>query len=119
MDKINLQKKFDLFNNKWTPKIVAELNDSYVKLAKIQGEFTWHKHDMEDEMFFVVEGTLNMHFREKIITLNQGEMIVVPKGVEHKPVCATETKIMMIEKKSTINTGDVTNEKTITDVEWI
>ena len=119
MDKVNLSDKFNLFDEQWTPKIVAELNDSYVKIAKIQGEFTWHKHDNEDEMFFVAEGNLQIHFRDKIVDLSPGEIIVVPKGIEHKPVCSEEVKIMMIEKKTTVNTGDVVNEKTITDVEWI
>jgi len=119
MEKINLKEKFSLINEQWSPKIVAELNDSYVKIAKIQGEFTWHKHDKEDEMFFLSEGSMEIHFRDRVIALEPGEIIVVPKGVEHKPVCKDEAKIMMIEKKSTINTGDVINEKTKKDIEWI
>ncbi len=119
MEKINLKEKFSLFSEQWTPKILAELNESYVKIAKIQGEFTWHKHDNEDEMFFLVEGSMEIHFRDKVISLSEGEIVVVPKGVEHMPVCKDEAKIMMIEKKTTVNTGDVVNEKTKTDIEWL
>ena len=119
MNKINLKEKFDLFDEQWTPKIVAELNDSYVKLGKIEGAFTWHKHDMEDEMFYVVKGTMHMNFRDKVVEMKEGEMIVVPMGVEHMPSCDEEVHIMMIEKKTTLNTGDVVNEKTKSEWEWI
>ncbi|MEX1377462.1 MAG: cupin domain-containing protein [Eubacteriales bacterium] len=119
MNRINIKEKFNLFNEQWTPKIIAELNDSYVKIAKIKGEFTWHKHEMEDEMFFVVCGKMDMNFRDKIVELKEGEMIVVPKGVEHMPSCEEEVQIMMIEKKTTLNTGDVVNEKTKNELEWI
>jgi len=119
MNKINIEEKFNLFSDQWSPKIVAELNDSYIKLAKIKGEFTWHKHDDEDEMFYVVSGKLELHFENKTTTLNAGEFIVVEKGTIHMPVAKNEVKIMLIESKSTVNTGDVRNEKTVMDLQWI
>ncbi len=119
MDKINLKQKFALFQTHWDPKVVAELNENYIKLAKIKGEFVWHKHDNEDELFFVVKGTLVIRFRDSELTLEPGELCVIPKGVEHMPVAAEEVQIMLVEPKTTVNTGDVTDRRTKLAVEWI
>lgn len=112
MNKIILAEKFPLFSEYWSPKIVGELNGQNVKLAKFKGEFVWHKHDNEDEMFFVVEGTLKIEFRDKTITLNKDEFIIVPKGVEHKPIAENEVLVMLFEPATTLNTGDTENELT-------
>lgn len=119
LDKINVSEKLSRFNDLWSPKIVSELNDSFVKLVKLEGEFVWHKHDQEDEMFFVIEGQLVIKFRDKDIVLNPNEFIVIPKGVEHKPVADNQVMVMLIESKSTINTGDKTNDKTVLEMDWI
>ncbi|CVK20718.1 cupin domain-containing protein [Sporomusa sphaeroides] len=113
MEKIVLAEKFNLFTEHWSPKIVAELNDSYIKLAKLKGEFVWHHHDEEEELFFVVKGTLLIKFRDKEVLLNEGECIVIPKGVEHLPVADEEVHVMLIEPKTTLNTGNVVNERTV------
>ncbi|SCM81064.1 Cupin 2 conserved barrel domain protein [uncultured Sporomusa sp.] len=113
MEKIVLAEKFNLFTEHWSPKIVAELNDSYIKLAKLKGEFVWHHHDEEEELFFVVKGTLLIKFRDKEVLLNEGECIVIPKGVEHLPVADEEVNVMLIEPKTTLNTGNVVNERTV------
>ena len=112
MDKINLNQKFSLFHEHWNPKIVGELNDSYIKLAKLKGEFDWHHHDNEDELFFVVKGQLTIKFRDKDVILDEGEMVVIPKGLDHLPVAAEEVQVMLIEPKGTLNTGNVVAEKT-------
>lgn len=119
MEKVNLSEKFSLFSEHWQPKIVAELNGQAVKLAKVKGEFVWHHHDAEDELFFVVKGTLTIKFRDKDIVLNEGEMIVVPKGVEHKPVAESEVWLMLFEPIQTLNTGNVENERTVESPERI
>lgn len=120
MNTINLQDKFARFHEHWHPYIVAELNTNFVKLAKLQGEFVWHKHDGEDELFIVVEGTLMMDFRDKpTARIEAGEILVVPKGVEHRPWTKGEVKIMLVEPKSTLHTGDVVVEQTVTNLEWI
>lgn len=119
MDKINLEEKFQLFHEYWSPKIVGELNESYVKIAKFKGEFTWHIHDNEDEMFYVVKGVLTVKFRDKDVCLKEGETIIIPKGVEHMPVAENEVHVLLIEPKSTLNTGNVTNSKTVVDLERI
>ena len=111
-DKINLSQKLSLFREYWSPKIVGELNDSYIKLAKLKGEFDWHHHDNEDELFFVVKGQLTIKFRDKDVMLDAGELIVIPKGVDHLPVAAEEVQVMLIEPKGTLNTGNVVTEKT-------
>ena len=113
MEKIVLAQKFNLFAEHWSPKIVAELNDSYIKLAKLKGEFVWHHHDEEDELFFIVKGTLVIKFRDKEVLLKEGECIVIPKGVEHLPVADEEVHVMLIEPKTTLNTGNVVNERTV------
>ena len=112
MDKINLKEKFGLFNESWNPKIVGELNGQYVKLVKFEGEFTWHKHDMEDELFYVVKGSFRMELRDKHVELNEGDMMIIPRGVEHRPVAEQQVWVMLFEPASTLNTGNVTNEKT-------
>ena len=106
MDKVNLQAKFAKFSERWSPKIVAELNGQYVKLVKFQGPFVWHHHDHEDEMFIVHRGEFRMDFRDKSVTLRAGDFIVVPKGVEHRPVAEKEVEILLIEPAGTLNTGN-------------
>ena len=112
MDKINLAQNFSLFNEHWSPKIVGELNDSFIKLAKLKGEFDWHHHEQEDELFLVVKGDLIIKFRDKDVSMKPGELIVIPKGVDHLPVAAEEVQVMLIEPKGTLNTGNVVTEKT-------
>ena len=107
--KINLQEKYKLFNDHWSPRVVSDLNDYQIKLAKVEGEFVWHKHDDTDEMFLVIDGTLKIHFRDRTDILQTGEMIVVPKGLEHKPEADSECKIMLLEPKGVVNTGEDTN----------
>jgi mannose-6-phosphate isomerase-like protein (cupin superfamily) len=119
MEKINLAEKLSVFNDYFSPRIVGELNGQQVKLVKFQGEFIWHHHDNEDELFYVVKGSFDMHFPDKTITVNEGEFLVVPRGVEHKPVAKEEVAVMLFEPASTLNTGNVTNEKTVTDPEFI
>ena len=120
MKKINLTEKFALFNELWTPKIIGELNDQYIKLAKVKDDFIWHSHDDEDELFIVQKGTLYIDFRDHTAVLNPGEIIVVPRGVEHRPrTNGEEVHIMLIEPKSTKNTGNITGEKTVTSLEKI
>jgi mannose-6-phosphate isomerase-like protein (cupin superfamily) len=115
---INLAEKFKLFNEQWHPKIAAELNDSHVKLARVQGEFVWHHHENEDELFFVVKGTLTIKLRERDLIIREGEFVVIPKGVEHMPLAEEEAWIMLLEPKTTSNTGNVTDERTV-EAEWI
>ena len=115
---VNLKEKFGLFDEQWTPKIVGELNDSYVKLAKVQGEFVWHYHENEDELFYVVKGRLTIKLRERDLTIREGEFVVIPKGVEHMPLAEDEVWIMMLEPKTTSNTGNLENERTV-EAEWI
>ena len=120
MEKINLSEKFSKFNEQWHPYIVGELNENYVKLAKVQGEFVWHKHDDEDELFIVQRGTLILDFRDKTVEVKAGEILTVPKGVEHRPrTNGEEVFLMLIEPKETKHTGDVVTEKTVTELEWI
>lgn len=118
INKVNISEKFGLFQEHWQPRIVGELNDFYVKLVKLKGEFVWHHHEKEDEMFFIVKGELLMYFREKEIMVREGEFIIIPKGVEHLPVARDEVHIMLFEPKSTINTGNIQNERTIA-AQWV
>ena len=111
--KINLAEKLTRFDDRWNPRIVADLNDSDVKLVKVQGEFVWHHHADEDELFFVLRGTLTIELRDGAVTLGPGELVVIPKGVEHRPVAAEEVHLMLIEPKSTRHTGDVESELTV------
>jgi mannose-6-phosphate isomerase-like protein (cupin superfamily) len=119
METVNLQEKFGKFSEYWKPKIVGELNDSYVKAVKFKGDFVWHHHDNEDELFLVVKGTMRMKFREREELVREGEFIVVPKGVEHCPVADQEAHVVLLEPKSTLNTGNVTNERTVAQLERI
>lgn len=112
MQKVNLKQKLSLFSEHWSPKIVGELNGQHVKLAKLKGEFVWHKHDDEDELFFVVKGSFQMHYRDKIIEVKENEFLIVPKGVEHKPVAEEEVWVMLFEPATTLNTGDTESEMT-------
>ncbi len=112
MEKVNLKEKFALFNEYWSPKIAGELNGQQVKLVKFKGPFTWHHHDNEDELFYVVKGCFDMEFRDKTVTINEGEMIIVPRGVEHRPNAKEEVEVMLFEPASTLNTGNTENEFT-------
>lgn len=112
MEKVIIAEKLKLFSEYWSPRIVGELNGQHIKLAKFKGEFVWHKHDREDEMFLVVEGVLKLEFRDKSIVINKNEFLIVPKGVEHRPVAECEVSVMLFEPVSTLNTGDVENELT-------
>jgi mannose-6-phosphate isomerase-like protein (cupin superfamily) len=117
MEKINLDQKLSLFSDHWNPRIVGELNGQHVKLAKLKGEFVWHHHEHEDELFYVVKGKLRMEFRDKTVEIEPGEMIVVPKGVEHKPVAVEEVHVMLFEPATTLNTGNIENERTRKELE--
>lgn len=119
IEKKNLEEKFGKIKDYWSPKITGEINDSFVKLAKLKGEFDWHHHANEDELFLVIKGKLLMKLRDKDIEINEGEFIVIPKGVDHKPVAENEVSLLLIEPKSTLNTGNILNEKTIEKLEWI
>ena len=118
-DKVNLNEKLGLFTERWTPKIVGELNGQHVKLAKVEGEFDWHHHEHEDELFLVVKGELVLRMRDRDVVLREGEFFIVPKGVEHQPYAEQETHILMLEPTSTLNTGNVRTEKTVDAPEWI
>jgi len=119
MSVINIQQKFDLFSDQWSPKKIGELNGQQILLAKIKGEFVFHKHDNEDELFMVQKGVLEMHLRDEIITINEGEFYIVPKGVEHKPVAKEEVHILLFEPLSTKHTGDVVADITVETYESI
>lgn len=112
-DKINLADKFARFSDHWSPKVVAELNGQQVKLVKLRGEFVWHHHEHEDELFLVVRGSFRLEFRDRTVELSEGEMIVVPRGVEHRPVAADEVCVMLFEPASTVNTGSAGGERTV------
>lgn len=112
MEKVNLEQKFQLFEEHWSPKIVGELNGQHVKLAKLKGEFVWHKHDHEDELFFVIKGNFKMEYRDRTVMVNENEFLIVPKGVEHRPVADKEVWVMLFEPATTLNTGDTENELT-------
>ena len=110
--KVNLSEKFSLFHDHWSPKIAGEVNDFHVKLVKLQGEFVWHHHENEDELFLILKGHLRIEMESGSVELNEGEMFIVPKGVRHNPVAEQECHLMLIERKSTLHTGNVTTEKT-------
>jgi mannose-6-phosphate isomerase-like protein (cupin superfamily) len=112
MDKVNLLEKFGLFYDHWSPKVVGELNGQQVKLAKLHGEFVWHHHEHEDELFLVVKGGFDMEFRDKTVQLAEGEFLIVPKGVEHKPVAKEEVWVLLFEPATTLNTGNVVEGRT-------
>lgn len=119
MHTVNLADKFKEFFDHWNPRIIAELNDCHVKAVKIKGEFIWHHHDAEDELFLVVKGTLRMRFRDREEVVREGEFIVVPRGVEHMPVADEEVHMILLEPKTTLNTGNVTNERTVRQLKHI
>jgi mannose-6-phosphate isomerase-like protein (cupin superfamily) len=118
MEKINLRDSFGALDALWSPRIAAELNGQHVKLAKIRGEFVWHRHDAEDEMFLVVRGRMKLEFRDREVWLEEGELMVVPRGVDHRPVAPVETQIVLFEPVGTVNTGNVTDDRTV-EAEWI
>ena len=117
--KVNLADKFETFSETWHPRIVGELNGQHVKLVKVSGEFVWHHHDHEDELFYVVRGCLKMEFRDRTEIVNPGEFIIVPRGVEHRPVSDVETEIMLFEPATTVNTGNIKNERTRENLQHI
>jgi mannose-6-phosphate isomerase-like protein (cupin superfamily) len=119
MQKINLKEKLSKFSDHWNPRIIGELNGQHVKLAKFKGEFVWHSHENEDELFLVVKGRLLMKFRDRDVWLEEGEMIVVPAKVEHQPVAPEEVHVLLFEPMSTLNTGNVTEERTRKNLEQI
>ncbi|MEA2107587.1 MAG: cupin domain-containing protein [Bacteroidota bacterium] len=119
MEKINVPEKLDLFDDYWNPRIVAELNGQYVKLAKFKGTFVWHTHDNEDEMFYVIRGVLTIEFRDKTIQLKEKEFMVVPRRVEHRPSAQKEVHVLLFEPKHTLNTGNINNELTRDNLEKI
>jgi mannose-6-phosphate isomerase-like protein (cupin superfamily) len=119
MEKISLAQKFSLFSKHWSPKIVAELNGQHVKLVKFQGPFVWHSHEHEDELFLVVRGSFHMEFRDRTVELVTGDMIVVPRGVEHRPVAEHEVEVLLFEPATTLNTGNAGGDKTVAKPDWI
>lgn len=119
IEKVNITDKLSQFHDYWNPRIIAELNGQHVKAVKLKGEFVWHQHENEDELFLVIKGTLEMQFRDKNVFVNSGEFIVVPKKVEHRPVAVEEVEILLFEPASTINTGDTESELTRTTLEKI
>jgi len=119
LKKVNLTEKFSLFNNHWEPKIVGELNEQYVKIAKLKGKFVWHHHENEDELFMVVKGSLIIKLRDADIKLKEGEFFIIPRGIEHMPVAEKEVHVLMFEPKGTVNTGNTESKKTINDLEII
>ena len=116
---INFRNKFSKFDEQWSPRVIAEMNDYQFKLAKVQGEFVWHHHPDTDEVFIIIEGTLDIEFRDGKVRLEAGEMFVVPKGVEHKPTTEHECRIMLVEPKDTVNTGDTQSDLTAQNDVWI
>ncbi len=119
MEVVSLKEKFGLFQDVWSPKIVGELNDLYVKLVKLKGEFVWHHHEAEDELFLVVQGTLLIKLRDRDIWLHEGEFVIIPRGVEHLPVAEDEVHVLRLEPRTTLNTGNVQNERTVSGLDRI
>jgi len=119
MDTVNLKEKFTQFSDHWNPRIIGEVNDCYLKAVKFTGDFVWHHHEIEDELFLVVKGTLRMKFRDRDALVREGEFIIVPRGVEHCPTADDEVHVVLIEPKSTLNTGNVVNERTVPVLERI
>jgi mannose-6-phosphate isomerase-like protein (cupin superfamily) len=114
IEAVNLAQKLTLFTDYWSPKIVGDLNENYIKVVKVKGEFDWHTHEDDDEFFLILKGRLVIQLRDQDITLDEGEMVVIPKGVEHRPVAEDEVHMMLIEPKTVVNTGDATSERTVT-----
>jgi mannose-6-phosphate isomerase-like protein (cupin superfamily) len=119
MSSINLKQKLDLFQEQWTPKIIGELNGQHVKLAKLQGEFVWHDHKDEDELFYIIKGQLIIELRDKTVTLNEGDMYIVPRGIEHKPIAKEEVHVLLFEPAVIKHTGEVEHELTKDKLDWI
>jgi mannose-6-phosphate isomerase-like protein (cupin superfamily) len=119
MDKVNFAEKLSLFEEPWSPRVVGDLNDHEIKVVKVRGEFVWHKHDLQDEMFLVVAGRVTIRFRDRDVELSPGEMLVVPKGVEHMPVAEEEAHLVLIEPRGTLNTGDAVDPRTVREPERI
>ena len=119
MEAINLKDTFSRFSDYWNPRVIGELNDSHIKAVKLKGEFVWHHHDNEDELFFVAKGTLRMKFRDREALVHEGEFIIVPRGTEHRPTADEEVHLLLMEPKSTLNTGNISNERTVTQLERI
>jgi mannose-6-phosphate isomerase-like protein (cupin superfamily) len=119
IDKVNLREKLSLFHSHWEPKIVGELNGQHVKLVKFQGEFVWHHHEHEDELFLVMKGRFLMEFRDRQVTLEEGELLIVPRGVEHRPVAQDEVHVLLFEPATTLNTGNVISDRTVATPERI
>jgi len=117
MDKVNLAEAFSQFPEHWQPRIVGDVNDMQVKVVKLQGEFIWHSHEKEDELFLVVKGAFTMRFRDREIRIGQGEFIIVPRGVEHQPVAREECEVLLFEPRTTLNTGNVRNDRTVENLE--
>ena len=113
IDKVNLYEKLQQFTERWSPRVVGELNGQHVKLAKLEGEFVWHLHEREDELFLILRGHLSIHLRDRVVEVDEGEFFIVSRGVEHKPVAASETHVLLLEAISTLNTGNVRNERTV------
>ena len=119
MKKINLEDKLSKFSEHWSPKVIAEMNDYQFKLVKIEGEFVWHDHPDTDEVFIVIEGTMQIEFEDRTIELNEGEMLIVPKGVRHKPYAEEECKVMLVEPRGVVNTGDAEGDLTADNDVWV
>ena len=119
MEKINLRDKLARFDSHWDPKIIGELNGQHVKLVKLEGEFVWHRHDAEEELFLVVHGRFDMQFRDRVLSLDEGELIIVPRGVEHRPVAKREAHVLLFEPAATLNTGNVVTDRTVARPERI
>ncbi len=117
MEKVNLAEKLSRFAEHWSPKIVGELNGQMVKLVKFNGPFVWHHHNHEDELFYVVKGSFDMEFEDKTVTINEGEFIILPRGVEHRPNAKKECEVLLFEPATTLNTGNVENERTVRELE--
>ncbi len=119
MNLIDLADKLSQFDEYWSPRIIGEVNESLVKLAKLNGEFVWHSHEQEDELFLVLKGRLTIRFRDRDVHLEEGQIVIVEKGIEHQPVAESETHVLIVEPRSTLNTGNVVNERTVADLERI
>jgi mannose-6-phosphate isomerase-like protein (cupin superfamily) len=119
MEVVNIAEKLSQFQDTWSPKVVGVINDFHVKLVKLQGEFVWHHHDVEDELFLVVKGRLCIKLRDRDVWLNEGEFFIIPHGVEHLPVAEEEVHVLLLEPKSTLNTGNIQNERTVSDLQQL
>jgi mannose-6-phosphate isomerase-like protein (cupin superfamily) len=113
MEKVNLRDKLARFDTHWDPRIIGELNDQHVKLVKFAGEFVWHRHEREDELFLVLHGRFDMQFRDRVVSLDEGELIIVPRGIEHLPFAKSEAHVLLFEPASTLNTGNAVTEETV------